>query len=287
MDLPRVQHEERFLRDKMALTMEQDASHDESASSTTAKEVALDKILIQQIQQACKDDRMTRAIDLAEDLHHVKSIEAAKSVAGFYHKVGLQDKIDVLKERKESGDDEEGDLDPREGWGRVTAPIARSYHPNGAGGRPSNAAAFSKDFAPSAAPIRHSLALAKPIGEVPFTANRSKLTGATSASVIAPSVESSMEVDADSYSFSTDMDFGPSSSSSFVGNGKRKRDEEAVDGDEDDGSSEWGAGGPSAKRKSNGATTMATNTVAPGQAPPAAKTSKCSLTSPNWREPMY
>ncbi|KAG9042191.1 hypothetical protein FS837_011177 [Tulasnella sp. UAMH 9824] len=273
MDLPRVQHEERFLRDKMALTMEQDASHDESASSTTAKEVALDKILIQQIQQACKDDRMTRAIDLAEDLHHVKSIEAAKSVAGFYHKVGLQDKIDVLKERKESGDEEEGDVDPREGWGRVTAPIARSYLPNGAGGRPSNATAFSKDFAPSAAPIRHSLALAKPIGEVPFTANRSKLTGAASTSVIAPSVESSMEVDADSYSFSTDMDFGPSSSSSFVGNGKRKRDEETVNGDEDDGSSEWGASGPSAKRKSNGATTMATNTVAPGQAPPAAKTS--------------
>ncbi|KAG8956545.1 hypothetical protein FRC04_000023 [Tulasnella sp. 424] len=273
MDLPRVQHEERFLRDKIALTMEQDATHAETASSTTAKEVALDKILIQQIQQACKDDRMTRAIDLAEDLHHVKSIEAAKSVAGFYHKVGLQDKIDMLKERKEGGDDEEGDVDPREGWGRVTAPIARSYLSNGAGARPSNATAFSKDFTPSAAPIRHSLALAKPIGEVPFTANRSKPTGTTSLSVIAPSAESSMEVDVVSYSFSTDMDFGPSSSSSFVGNGKRKRDQETANGEEEDDDSEWGAGGPSAKRKANGATTMVTNPVAPGQAPPAAKTS--------------
>ncbi|KAG8994102.1 hypothetical protein FRB90_000530 [Tulasnella sp. 427] len=265
MELPRVQQEERFLRDKMTLTMEQDATHSESDSSMTAKEVALDKILIQQIQQACKDDRLTRAIDLAEDLHHVKSIEAAKSVAGFYHKVGLQDKIDVIKDRKESGDDDEGDVDPREGWGRVTAPIARGYGTNGAGARPSNTAAFSRDFAPSA-PIRQSLALAKPIGEVPFTASRAKVSAASSSVVALSAAESSMEVDAESYSFSTDMDFGPSSSSSFVG--KRKRDEEIANADEDDGSSEWGASGPSAKRKSNGATTMAV----PGQAPPVPKT---------------
>ena len=73
-----------------------------------ARELALDKALIQLIQHACKADRLARALDLARLLHLTPSFDAAAKIAGFYHLIGLQEKIEALKEEREDADRLEG-----------------------------------------------------------------------------------------------------------------------------------------------------------------------------------
>ena len=55
-------------------------------------------------------------LDLVKMLHHTASYNMAAKVAGFYHLIGLQEKIEMLKaDREEGGDDEdEYGVDPRE-----------------------------------------------------------------------------------------------------------------------------------------------------------------------------
>jgi len=90
---------------------------DELTSDEIAtKELELDKVLIQLIQNACKNDKVPRVLDLVKMLHHTASYDMAAKVAGFYHLIGLQEKIEMLKaDRQEGGDDDdEFGVDPRE-----------------------------------------------------------------------------------------------------------------------------------------------------------------------------
>ena len=89
---------------------------DLTSDEIATKELESDKILIQLIQNACKNDKLPRALDLVKMLHHTASYDMAAKVAGFYHLIGLQEKIETLKaDREEGGDDEdEYGVDPRE-----------------------------------------------------------------------------------------------------------------------------------------------------------------------------
>lgn len=87
-----------------------------TSDEIATKELELDKIIIQLIQNACKNDKLPRVLDLVKMLHHTTSYDMAAKVAGFYHLIGLQEKIETLKaDREEGGDDEdEYGVDPRE-----------------------------------------------------------------------------------------------------------------------------------------------------------------------------
>ena len=89
---------------------------DLTSDEIAIKELELDKILVQLIQNACKNDKLPRALDLVKMLHHTASYDMAAKVAGFYHLIGLQEKIETLKaDREEGGDDEdEYGVDPKE-----------------------------------------------------------------------------------------------------------------------------------------------------------------------------
>ena len=89
---------------------------DMTSDEIATKELELDKIIIQLIQNACKNDKLPRVLDLVKMLHHTTSYDMAAKVAGFYHLIGLQEKIETLKaDREEGGDDEdEYGVDPRE-----------------------------------------------------------------------------------------------------------------------------------------------------------------------------
>ncbi|GJE94936.1 WD40 repeat domain-containing protein [Phanerochaete sordida] len=98
--------EEHFARETMLLNILRDELSDDelTTDAISARELALDKELIQLIQGACKADRLARALDLARLLHHPTSLDMAAKVAGFYHLVGLQEKIGLLRDARDAGD---------------------------------------------------------------------------------------------------------------------------------------------------------------------------------------
>ena len=65
--------------------------------SIRAREVALDKELLQLVQGACKADSLQRALDVTRLMHNTATIDAAAKVAAFYHLPGLQEHIQGVK----------------------------------------------------------------------------------------------------------------------------------------------------------------------------------------------
>lgn len=83
----------------MQLQIARDALGDEDIPDEfLARELALDKELVQLIQTACKNDKLPRALELTRMLHHSSSFDMALKVAGFYRLVGLQEKMEALKD---------------------------------------------------------------------------------------------------------------------------------------------------------------------------------------------
>ena len=97
---------------------------DLTSQEISQREINLDKELIQLIQLACKSDKLQRALDTASLLHHSQSFDMAIKVAQFYHLVGLQEKLMVLRAERAETDRLEEEKEQRKQWGRHSAPIA-------------------------------------------------------------------------------------------------------------------------------------------------------------------
>lgn len=148
--------EEHFARESMHLRITRDALGDEDPpAELLARELALDKELVQLIQTACKNDKLPRALELTRMLHHTSSFDMASKVAAFYRLVGLQEKMQVLKEDRVVS----GRPRPRD-WARDYDPVLPPRLPPADVPR-SGSKAF-QDFGPPSAVHRPGLARATP-----------------------------------------------------------------------------------------------------------------------------
>ena len=147
-----------FARESMHLQIARDALGDEDVpDEILARELALDKGLVQLIQTACKNDKLPRALELTRMLYHTSSFDMSVKVAGFYRLIGLQEKMQALK------DDRIALGRPRRrDWARDYDPVLPPHLPPAdvpGGGRGSKA---FQNFGPPAAVHRPGLARATP-----------------------------------------------------------------------------------------------------------------------------
>ncbi|KZT00847.1 WD40 repeat-like protein [Laetiporus sulphureus 93-53] len=165
--------EEHFARESMMLDILRDGLGDElTTDDIFRRELALDKELVQLIQLACKNDRLTRAVDLTRLLHHTSSFDMAIKVAAFYHLVGLQEKMGALKEEREATDLLANSRDGRRQRAKEFLPVPATVKmPT----KPSRPRAF-QDFKPPSPKHRPGLERATPVIEpasASFTENYS------------------------------------------------------------------------------------------------------------------
>ncbi|KAH9045120.1 hypothetical protein EDB84DRAFT_1469307 [Lactarius hengduanensis] len=148
--------EEHFARESMHLRITRDALGDEDPpDELLARELALDKELVQLIQTACKNDKLPRALELTRMLHHTSSFDMAAKVAAFYRLVGLQEKMQALKDDRVAS----GRPRPRD-WARDYDPVLPPRLPPA--DVPRHGSKAFQDFGPPAAVHRPGLARATP-----------------------------------------------------------------------------------------------------------------------------
>ena len=146
-----------FARESMHLQITRDAlSNEDVSDEILARELALDKELVQLIQTACKNDKLPRALELTSMLHHPSSFDMAVKVAGFYRLIGLQEKMEALKnDRIAHGRPQRRD------WARDYDPVLPPHLPPPDVPRAGEPKAF-QHFGPPAAVHRPGLARAAP-----------------------------------------------------------------------------------------------------------------------------
>jgi chromosome transmission fidelity protein 4 len=146
-----------FARESMHLQITRDAlSNEDVSDKILARELALDKELVQLIQTACKNDKLPRALELTSMLHHPSSFDMAVKVAGFYRLIGLQEKMEALKnDRIAHGRPQRRD------WARDYDPVLPPHLPPPDVPRAGGPKAF-QHFGPPAAVHRPGLARAAP-----------------------------------------------------------------------------------------------------------------------------
>jgi chromosome transmission fidelity protein 4 len=148
-----------FARESMHLHITRDALGDEDApDEILARELALDKELVQLIQTACKNDKLPRALELTRMLHHASSFDMAVKVAGFYRLIGLQEKMQALKDDRIARGERR---QRRRDWARDYDPVLPPRLPPADVSRAGGSKAF-QDFGPPAAVHRPGLARATP-----------------------------------------------------------------------------------------------------------------------------
>ncbi|KAL9934834.1 hypothetical protein V8E36_006609 [Tilletia maclaganii] len=209
----------------------------------TNLEQEADKVLLQLIQSACKSDRHGRALDAARELHSARTLDAALSIAGFFHLPSLAERMNSLRdeverrafEREGAGISEmerewELELEMRRKWvttglGDVNRPFAGDFggsesrllvpstQESAPARRGPNAAAASKalteGFAPrsalSKAGTRRSIGRSASVTFSPMVEEQSIPSGAELQGELGSWNDSSLDV-GDSYDFNADVD---------------------------------------------------------------------------------
>ncbi|KAH9956929.1 WD40 repeat-like protein [Russula dissimulans] len=165
--------EEHFARETMHLQMTRDALGDEDVpDEIPSRELALDKELVQLIQTACKSDKLPRALELTRMLHHTSSFDMAVKVAGFYRLVGLQEKMQALKDDRIA----RGRPTQRRDWAHDYDPVRPPRLPPAEVSRGGQSKAF-QHFGPPAAVHRPGLARATPSLPPPLSNNDDAYVG--------------------------------------------------------------------------------------------------------------
>jgi len=95
--------EERFLRESVLLSLREDTAAAtqttaESRIETSRKELSIDKILLQLVQIACREDRNAQALDLASLLRRTTSVDAAIKIATHHNQNTLAEKMHLLRD---------------------------------------------------------------------------------------------------------------------------------------------------------------------------------------------
>ena len=147
-------------------------SNEDVPDEILARELALDKELVQLIQTACKNDKLPRALELTSMLHHTSSFDMAVKVAGFYRLVGLQEKMEALKEDRITHGRPQ-----RRDWARDYDPVLAPRLPPADVPRGGASKAF-QNFGPPAAVHRPGLTRATPsLPPIPNDHNVTAVTG--------------------------------------------------------------------------------------------------------------
>jgi len=171
-------------------------------------------------------------------LHHTASYDMATKVAGFYHLIGLQEKIETLKADREEGgdDDDEYGVDPkevarrkREQWRREGSGAVPPPRPIGESSRSvgyNGAKKAFQDFGPPPAIHRPGLTRAVPSSQ-PSQTTSSLAIGELSSSLAngsgSPYREVSPAGNGGSYDWEEEQSMSISTAG-LVDGGKRKRD---------------------------------------------------------------
>ncbi|PPQ99766.1 hypothetical protein CVT24_009669 [Panaeolus cyanescens] len=128
--------DEKIEREQLQTEMMLDALDEElTTPEITERERAIDKELIILIQEACKASNVARALELVKLLHNNAFLDPAATVAGFYHHIGLQEKINIIKaERLEAEERLTALRNKRRRWLKPEAPLRQVAPSSSSGG---------------------------------------------------------------------------------------------------------------------------------------------------------
>ncbi|KTW28096.1 hypothetical protein T552_01957 [Pneumocystis carinii B80] len=95
--------EERHVRESILLSLLEDntelsTDNESNKLEISKKEISIDKILLQLLQIACKEDHQAKALEFATLLRRSASLDAARKIAAHYMKTNLIERITALTE---------------------------------------------------------------------------------------------------------------------------------------------------------------------------------------------
>ena len=120
----------RIARESLQIDMMFDALDEElTTGDIVSREKAIDKEFVKLVQAACKENNLSRAIELTKLLHHTTAFDFVIQIADFYHLPGLKEKMVAIKAVREAEDRLTLARNKRRQWLRPDAPVRQLVEP--------------------------------------------------------------------------------------------------------------------------------------------------------------